>query len=120
MCIRDRNLMKSVGIAYQEKEVKLTYSFEELTKRFEEIEKQFQEVQRQIGEKTQEIQEIESKIEPIEFLKSIQVNLEELYHLEYMRFRFGKMTIQNFKKMKQEIDTMNCIVMELGQKEEEV
>lgn len=115
-----QNLMKSVGIAYQEKEVKLTYSFEELTKRFEEIEKQFQEVQRQIGEKTQEIQKIESKIEPIEFLKSIQVNLEELYHLEYMRFRFGKMTIQNFKKMKQEIDTMNCIVMELGQKDEEV
>ena len=113
------DLLKKMNINYLEtnKKIKLEKSFEQIK---EEISKYIDDVdnlKNTIDEKQKEIKDIQKQVMPISHLKNISINLQDLYNLKYMNFRYGKISIDNYEEMKNEIVKMNLTIIEAEREE---
>ena len=70
-----------------------------------------------INECNSNIKELKDKIVPLEHLKDINIPLEQFYNLEYMRFRYGKILNEYYDRVKDDIDNINAIVLDIEQDE---
>ena len=62
--------------------------------------------------------ELENQIKMVTYLKDLNINLEDLYTLKYMRFRYGRILKDNYEKIKSEIEDIDAIVFEFGEDED--
>ncbi len=113
------DLLKKMNINYLEtnEKIKLEKSFEQIK---EEISKYIDDVdnlKNTINEKQKEIKDIQKQLMPISHLKNISINLQDLYNLKYMNFRYGKIPIDNYEEMKNEIVKMNLTIIEAEREE---
>ena len=113
------DLLKKMNINYLEtnEKIKLGESFEQIK---EEISKYIDDVdnlKNTIDEKQKEIKDIQKQVMPISHLKNISINLQDLYNLKYMNFRYGKIPIDNYEEMKNEIVKMNLTIIEAEREE---
>lgn len=113
------DLLKKMNINYLEtnEKIKLEKSFEQIK---EEISKYIDDVdnlKNTIDEKQKEIKDIQKQLMPISHLKNISINLQDLYNLKYMNFRYGKIPIDNYEEMKNEIVKMNLTIIEAEREE---
>ena len=113
------DLLKKMNINYLEtnEKIKLEKSFEQIK---EEISKYIDDVdnlKNTIDEKQKEIKDIQKQVMPISHLKNISINLQDLYNLKYMNFRYGKISIDNYEEMKNEIVKMNLTIIEAEREE---
>ena len=113
------DLLKKMNINYLEtnEKIKLEKSFEQIK---EEISKYIDDVdnlKNTIDEKQKEIKDIQKQVMPISHLKNISINLQDLYNLKYMNFRYGKIPIDNYEEMKNEIVKMNLTIIEAEREE---
>ena len=113
------DLLKKMNINYLEtnEKIKLEKSFEQIK---EEISKYIDDVdnlKNTIDEKQKEIKDIQKQLMPISHLKNISINLQDLYNLKYMNFRYGKIPIDNYEEMKNEIVKMNLAIIEAEREE---
>ena len=113
------DLLKKMNINYLEtnEKIKLEKSFEQIK---EEISKYIDDVdnlKNTIDEKQKEIKDIQKQLMPISHLKNISINLQDLYNLKYMNFRYGKISIDNYEEMKNEIVKMNLTIIEAEREE---
>lgn len=98
----------------------ITKTTEQIKTEIEEIEQKINE-QKEICQKKQEETEIiQKELIPIQHLKPLSVNLEELYHLRYLRFRYGNMSIENYEQMQKKGKDLNMICIELERTENKV
>lgn len=119
------NLIQELGIQEEMRDSSLPTN--PLTKTMEQIKQEIDQIQQKISqqkeicEKKQEEKEmIQKELIPIQHLKGLSVNLEELYHLRYLRFRYGNMTIENFEQMQKKVKELKVIIIELERTENKV
>jgi V/A-type H+-transporting ATPase subunit I len=60
----------------------------------------------------------ENQRDSLNHLINLDVDLQELYHLRYMRFRYGKISKENYEKIKLEIDDTDAILIDLEKTED--
>ena len=94
-------------------EDKLTHSLEEIQIKVKNIKEGTKESIDSIEEKQTMLNTIENQIQMLKYLKNLDINLEELYTLRYMRFRYGKILKENLDKIKAEMDDIDAILLEL-------
>lgn len=56
----------------------------------------------------------------MEHLKDVKINLKDLYHLRYMRFRFGKISKANYSRIQEDIKDLKTIVLEVEEDEQDL
>ncbi len=106
------NLLK-IQYLKENPDIKLSKDFNQIQKELAEYMNNIDKIQSKIEEKNNEIQKIEEQITPINHLKGLNVNLQELYDLKYINFRYGRILQENYKDMKNEIEKMQVQVIEL-------
>ena len=94
-------------------EEKLTHTLEEIEVKVNNIKENIRENLEQIEEKKLLLDTICKQIQMLKYLKNLDINLEELYTLRYMRFRYGKISKENLDKIKDEMDDIDAILLEL-------
>ena len=117
---RTENILKNLNINYTNKQVKLENTYEEIKEKVEKINNKFEQRNLEIKEKNKEIERLLGEITPLRHLKNININLREIYNMEYMKFRYGKMPYKNLEELKREIEDLDVIMLEIEKDEEEI
>ncbi len=98
----------------------LSQTTEQIKIEIEEIEQKINTQKAICQKKQEEMKIIQKELIPIQHLKPLSVNLEELYHLRYLRFRYGNMSIENYEQMQKKEKDLEAIIIELERTEDKV
>ena len=98
----------------------LKHSLEEIKEDLEHRKERFTQIELELQEKEKRIVEIENQKKILQYWKSFHIRLEDLYNLRYMRFRYGKVSKENYEKVVNELEDIDAIVLKLGEEEETV
>ena len=115
--MRQRSRMKGKR---QMKRVKGSRNLEEIKQEIDKAENRLNSLINDIDKKEEEIKKLGESIEPINHLKNVPVDLQNLYDLKYMRFRFGKISKDNYEQLISELDHTDAVIVELDRDENEV
>ena len=115
-----KNLINKLDLNYEIKDVKLQRNLEEIKQEIDKAENRLNSLINDIDKKEEEIKKLGESIEPINHLKNVPVDLQNLYDLKYMRFRFGKISKDNYEQLISELDHTDAVVVELDRNENEV
>lgn len=58
-----------------------------------------------------ELQGYEKELELLMHTRNLNINLSELYNLEYIKFRYGRMPKENFRKLENSLKNLNAILL---------
>ena len=103
-----------------EEDISLKHSLEEIKEDLEHRKERFTQIELELQEKEKRIVEIENQKKILQYWKSFHIRLEDLYNLRYMRFRYGKVSKENYEKVVNELEDIDAIVLKLGEEEETV
>ena len=106
-------LLTELNITYKEKNTQLTQSFEDIKKFIDDYELKISTIHKDIENKQKEIEELSNSITPITHLQNFPIELEKIYNLKYMNFRFGFLTTEYYEQLSTDIDDIDAIVMEI-------
>lgn len=109
--VPDRNIEEDIG---------LKHSLEEIKEDLEHRKERFRQIELELQEKEKRIVEIENQKKILQYWKGFHIRLEDLYNLRYMRFRYGKVSKENYEKVVNELEDIDAIVLKLGEEEETV
>lgn len=115
-----KDIMKTLGIEPTIVKVDSLMNYDDISSKLTEISNNINDKQKYVEEKENELQEIEVQVEPIEHLKNLDVNLRQLYDLEYMDFRYGKMSIVDYEDLVKAEKKDNFILYETDRDSENV
>lgn len=115
-----KNLINKLDLNYEIKDVKLQRNLEEIKQEIDKAENRLNSLINDIDKKEEEIKKLGESIEPINHLKNVPVDLQNLYDLKYMRFRFGKISKDNYEQLISELDHTDAVIVELDRNENEV
>lgn len=115
-----KNLVNKLDLNYEIKDVKLQRNLEDIEQEIDNAENRLNTLINDIDKKEEEIKKLEESIEPINHLKNVPVDLQNLYDLKYMRFRFGKISKDNYEQLISELDHTDAVIVELDRNENEV
>ena len=116
-------LMEKLGVEYSKQclsDIKIKNSLEDIEEKIHEINNNIKNITNNVIEKQEEINKIKKSIEPFQKLKNSEIQLEKLYDLKYMRFRFGKISKENYESINKEIENMNCIMFKVDEDSKDV
>ena len=103
-----------------EEDISLKHSLEEIKEDLEHRKERFTQIELELQEKEKRIVEIENQKKILQYWKGFHIRLEDLYNLRYMRFRYGKVSKENYEKVVNELEDIDAIVLKLGEEEETV
>ncbi len=115
-----KNLINKLDLNYEIKDVKLQRNPEEIKQEIDKAENRLNSLINDIDKKEEEIKKLGESIEPINHLKNVPVDLQNLYDLKYMRFRFGKISKDNYEQLISELEHTDAVIVELDRDENEV
>lgn len=115
-----QNLLNKMEIPYVKKQVELKENLNKLKEKIDNVEQEINSIYSEIEENENQIRKLEDSIVPIKHLKNISIDLEKLYNLKYMKFRFGKMSLENYKQLNNELSDIEAITIELEKTDQEV
>lgn len=98
--------------------IKDNQPIDEIKKEIDEILTKFEEYNRKIKENEDLIINYKSEFEIVDNLTSLNIKLEQLYNLKYMKFRYGKIPTKNLEEVHSKIDNMDVVYYELKSDEE--
>lgn len=117
-----KSILDKLDIAYKDDFVKV-----ELEDSIENIEQNLNALMKELKEKDEKIEKAENDIEnlerakgPIHHLENINIDLKDFFKLRYMKFRFGKISKENYAKIKQDTKMLDVVLLELEQTEDDV
>ena len=108
--------MNKYGIKYEkndEKE-KVENSLEEINEKLNQIFETLEVKEKQIEEIEKEIEDNNNKIAIIKDTKDLDVDLSALYNLEYVRFRYGKISVDNIDRLENSLKEQNAIISRIS------
>ena len=111
-----QEMMQKLGIELPVPEIadtQIKEPLEKLTVELEAMEQQIRELTEELECKKKLKQEMVEKETSIAHLKKLNIPLGELFELRYMRFRYGKISKENYEKVKAELDTLQAIVLDV-------
>lgn len=113
------NIMDKLQMVYSKKyaKVNLEYTIDQMIKQLEPLEKELEESDKKIEDAKKQIQELEKQIYPISKLKDVKIDLNKLYNLKYIRYRYGKMPKEYFEKIHKDIERKNVILFEVARED---
>ena len=117
--VKAKELLREMDVSYVKKQVELKKKLNEIKNSIDENEQAISSIYSQMEENENQIKKLEESIEPIEHLKNISVDLDKLYNLKYMRFRFGKISIENYEQLNSELSDLDVLIIELEKTEKE-
>lgn len=104
-------LLEKINVQYQNKYVKLERRLEEIKDNVEKNEQYIENTYKEIEENKNEIEKLEKAIVSLGHIKKLDIDLQKLYDLHYMKFRFGKMSNENYQEL--DIKNLDVVVIEL-------
>ncbi|MCL2859167.1 MAG: hypothetical protein FWF46_01070 [Oscillospiraceae bacterium] len=79
----------------------------------ENIKNEIDELDSKIGKLKNEVEELEKIKEPITHLTNLNFQLEKVYDLRYMRFRFGKIRRIHYHELQKKLNQLEAIVLDI-------
>lgn len=112
------NVNKKVNTTYELDDNSISIStiepeIDSLNKEIEDLRNRKEKIQEEIKSKRQ----IRKQIIPI---RNIDFEINKLFDLDYMKFRFGKMPKDSFEKLKQYVENLEVIVLKVFEEEEDI
>ena len=106
-----KDLMKKIDIEYTENYVqsKLEGSVDELHSVLEDIDIQINDVTKSIKSAEDEIKNIENLLYPI----GLKINLADLYNLKYIKFRYGRISKNNYDKLMEDVWKYDTVIVKV-------
>ena len=83
-----KSLLEKLNINYESKPINLSQNLDDIKSNIDDYEEKINNLYNEIDEEEKEISKLSESIVPIEHLKNIPVELEKLYNLKYINFRF--------------------------------
>ncbi len=110
-----KDLMKKIDIEYTENYVqsKLEGSVDELHSVLEDIDIQINDVTKSIKSAEDEIKNIENLLYPIGHLRGLKINLADLYNLKYIKFRYGRISKNNYDKLMEDVWKYDTVIVKV-------
>ena len=102
-------MIKQLEIPDNNKKESLRYSLDDIKENMNQIDTQINDRLTKITEKQNEINNLEENIKPIEHLRNLDVELDKLYNLKYMNFRYGKIIARSLYPGKKRNEYFRCI-----------
>lgn len=119
---RCKDAMQLIDVTYEKRNEKvvLDKTLEELKTELDRTYENITNLKKYLAQKKEEGKTLNEKIEVVEHLKDVKINLKDLYHLRYMRFRFGKISKANYSKIQEDIKDLKTIVLEVEEDEQDL
>lgn len=73
-----------------------------------------------LKQKKELLEDCKKKLEILSHTKDLDIDLKTLYSLEYIRFRYGKISKENFGKLENSLRELNAITLKTGEDENNV
>ncbi len=118
--VKAKELLKEMDVPYVKKQVELRKNLDNIKEDLNKKEQEISSIYNEIDENDKQIKSLEESIVPIEHLKNISVDLVKLYDLKYMKFRFGKISKENYEQLNEELSNLDVLILELEKTEDEV
>ena len=93
-------------------------SLEDLEYRLKEIIAEIENRENKLLETERKIEENTNKISIIKDTKDLDVDLKELYNLEYIKFRYGKISSDNIDRLENSLKDQNAIIYRISTDED--
>lgn len=119
---RCKDVMQLIDVTYEKRNEKvfLDKTLEELKTELDRTYENITNLKKYLAQKKEEGKTLNEKIEVVEHLKDVKINLKDLYHLRYMRFRFGKISKANYSRIQEDIKDLKTIVLEVEEDEQDL
>lgn len=116
--------LKAEVLTYQRAEISSKvlsdYDFTQVSPYLSAIEDRLRAGWEKIDKNKREILEREQIMRQIEPMLSLDVDISQMFHVSYMKFRFGKMPRGVYAKQKENFDKLDVIVIPVSETEEDV
>lgn len=113
----EETVKKKKNVELSKKFVKLDKSLRDLEKEIEEIERKVLNLENIQKNSEKSIDESKNVIEELKYLKNVPIELQDLYNLKYMKFRYGKLPIDSFEEWNKKHKDEEAIVLLLHKDE---
>lgn len=77
------------------------------------IKQNLEEIEEHLKNQRHSLEEYENKLELLKHTRSLDIELDELYNLEYIKFRYGKLPKENLGKLENSLKNLNAILLKL-------
>lgn len=94
---------------------KIIYSLEELKKQVEDISENILNYAKEIKEKRETLEEYKKRSEVMNHAKEINIDLKSLISLKYIKFKYGKISKENYGKLENTLKDLNAILLKVGE-----
>ena len=111
-----QDIMNKYNIKYEkndEKE-KVEKGLDDIKERLDQIVDNIETKEKQIADIENELENNKNKISVINDTKDLDVDLSELYNLEYVRFRYGKISADNIDRLENSLKEQNTIISRIS------
>lgn len=95
----------------------IIYSLEEIEKQLKDISENINNLNNEMQEKQKILDEYRKKSELMRHAKDIDIDLQALYDLEYIKFKYGKISKENFGKLENTLKDLSAIILKVGEDE---
>ena len=82
------------------------------------IKSSFDKLENEILEKNTMIDELNKRAVVLENAKNLNIDLKALYNMEYLRFRYGRISKSNLDKLEKNLGNLNAIILNISEEEE--
>lgn len=115
-------LLDFLDIRYKEEETdeRIISSLEEIDQRIELIQDEIDKVEGEINTRKEELKKIDEKEKILQNAKNLDIDITRLYDLDYMSFRYGKISKENLEKLERSIRELDAFVVPVNEKDEDV
>lgn len=88
-------------------------TLEELKAELFSIKDNIENIEKKISSSKEELARYEKELELLGHTKNLNIDLSELYNLEYIKFRYGKMPKENFGRLENSLKNLNAIILKI-------
>lgn len=112
-----QELLNKYNIKYQKdlESDNIEKNIETIKKELKEIKQSFGTLENDINTKNRELLELKKRAEVLENAKTLNIDLKALYNMEYLRFRYGKITKSNLDKLEKSLGNLNTIILNISE-----
>ena len=108
------NLLNKLEVQYtkQSDMVLLENKVADISEKINKIDLEFEECTKLIQNNEKQKQEALQKIAEVSRIADVDIDMEKLYELKYIKFRYGSIPKRNLEEIKKELENLNIILLE--------
>lgn len=117
-----KGLLDKYKIRYKEnaEDETINKSLEDIQNELLEIKNNFDGFEKSISEMKKQEEEYRKRSELLEHIKNLDINLSTLYNLEYIKFRYGKISKENIGRLENSLRELNALILKVDEDKENI